>query len=540
MVSLWNKATDDVGEAMNRNLDELNPVYMMANSGARGSFKQIRQLAGMRGLMANPKGEIIERPIKSNFMEGLSVLEYFISTHGARKGLADTALRTADSGYLTRRLVDVSQDVIIREDNCKTDEHMDVPVKTPDGLPNRSGLLGRVIAIDHKISRLQLTAGDEINGALLRKIADAAGDKPATVPVRTVLKCKADIGVCRMCYGWSMATGKMSELGDAVGTVAAQSIGEPGTQLTMRTFHTGGVAGLDITHGLPRVVELFEARKPKAAATLATHRRSGEDQRGRARLDRHGRPVGRRGCRGVLVPAAHAHARRRGRGHRAGHAPERGPARTDGAPRPARRHARRARYLVGEVQDVYKSQGVEIHDKHIELIVRQMLKKVRIDNSGDTDYLPGELVDRPELQRTLRDLKKGKKEQPTHTQLILGITKASLATQSFLSAASFQETTKVLTDAAIEGKIDHLVGLKENVIIGKLIPASTGLKEYRAVQIEPSEDAPRFLVEEFAAPVYSDALVSDGEVPGNGAGLIDLTPKPGAEEPFIPPVPEEE
>jgi DNA-directed RNA polymerase subunit beta' len=539
VVSLWNKATDDVGEAMNRNLDELNPVYMMANSGARGSFKQIRQLAGMRGLMANPKGEIIERPIKSNFMEGLSVLEYFISTHGARKGLADTALRTADSGYLTRRLVDVSQDVIIREDDCKTDEHIDIPVRTADGLPNRSGLLGRVVAVDHKISRLQLSAGDEVNGALLRKVADAAGEKPATVPVRTVLKCKAEVGICRTCFGWSMASGKMSELGDAVGTVAAQSIGEPGTQLTMRTFHTGGVAGLDITHGLPRVVELFEARKPKAAATLS-------EIAGRVKITE-----GERGWIVTVTPSGDEDAEeysfpRRTRLRVAeGEAIERGTPLNEGPLAPTelldlRDDTEVARYLVGEVQDVYKSQGVEIHDKHIELIVRQMLKKVRIDISGDSEYLPGELVDRPDHQRMLRDLKKRKKEQPTHTQLILGITKASLATQSFLSAASFQETTKVLTDAAIEGKIDHLVGLKENVIIGKLIPASTGLKEYRNVVIEPSEDAPRFLVEEFAAPVYTDGLVGNGELSGDGAGLIDLTPKPGAEEPFIPPVPEEE
>jgi DNA-directed RNA polymerase subunit beta' len=489
--------------------------------------------------MANPKGEIIERPIKSNFMEGLSVLEYFISTHGARKGLADTALRTADSGYLTRRLVDVSQDVIIREDDCKTSDNIEVPAKTADGSPNRSGLLGRVVAVDHKISRLQISAGDEINGALLRKIADAAGDKPATVPVRTVLKCKADVGVCRTCYGWSMATGKMSELGDAVGTVAAQSIGEPGTQLTMRTFHTGGVAGLDITHGLPRVVELFEARKPKAAATLS-------EIGGRVKIEE-----GERGWIVSVNPAGEEDAEeysfpRRTRLRVAdGEAIEVGTPLNEGPLAPTelldlRDDTECSRYLVGEVQDVYKSQGVEIHDKHIELIVRQMLKKVRIDNSGDTDYLPGELVDRPELERTLRDLKKGKKERPTHTQLILGITKASLATQSFLSAASFQETTKVLTDAAIEGKIDHLVGLKENVIIGKLIPASTGLKQYRAVTIEPSEDAPRFLVDEFTTPVYSDALVGDGDGSGDGAGLIDLTPKPGAEEPFIPPVPEEE
>ena len=268
VVDIWNEATDRVGEAMLDNLHELNPVFMMANSGARGSFKQIRQLAGMRGLMANPKGDIIERPIKSNFMEGLSVLEYFISTHGARKGLADTALRTADSGYLTRRLVDVSQDVIVRQLDCGTDGNILVPVHSPDGQPNRSSVIGRVVAEDTKLGKLKLAKGEEINGARLREIAEAAPEG-AFVPVRSVLKCEAPIGVCRACYGWSMATGKMADIGDAVGTVAAQSIGEPGTQLTMRTFHTGGVAGADITHGLPRVVELFEARKPKAAATLA-------------------------------------------------------------------------------------------------------------------------------------------------------------------------------------------------------------------------------------------------------------------------------
>ena len=287
VVDIWNEATDRVGEAMLDNLHELNPVFMMANSGARGSFKQIRQLAGMRGLMANPKGDIIERPIKSNFMEGLSVLEYFISTHGARKGLADTALRTADSGYLTRRLVDVSQDVIVRELDCGSEGHILVPVKTPDGQPNRSSVIGRVVAADTKIGKLKLAKGEEINGARLREIADAAPDD-ATVPVRSVLKCAASIGVCRACYGWSMATGKMAEIGDAVGTVAAQSIGEPGTQLTMRTFHTGGVAGADITHGLPRVVELFEARKPKAAATLAEVGRAGRGGRDRAWICGHG------------------------------------------------------------------------------------------------------------------------------------------------------------------------------------------------------------------------------------------------------------
>ncbi len=538
VVSVWNKATEDVGEAMLRNLYELNPVFMMANSGARGSFKQIRQLAGMRGLMANPKGEIIERPIKSNFMEGLSVLEYFISTHGARKGLADTALRTADSGYLTRRLVDVSQDVIIREDDCGSDGHIDVPVRSGDGLPNRSSLIGRVVSQDAKIGKLKLAKGTEINGAKLRDLAEAAGeDMAATVPVRTVLACRAHHGVCRSCYGWSMATGEMSEIGDAVGTVAAQSIGEPGTQLTMRTFHTGGVAGADITHGLPRVVELFEARKPKAAATLA-------DIGGRVEVAEGDRgfvvTVTANGDDGEAVHKEYSFPRRTRLRVADGEAIEQGTPLNEGPLAPAelldlRGETETARYLVGEVQEVYKSQGVEIHDKHIELIVRQMLKKVRLESAGDSDaLLPGELVDKPKLEREMQKLAKSKAELPESTPIILGITKASLATESFLSAASFQETTKVLTDAAIEGKSDSLLGLKENVIIGKLIPASTGLRRYRATTIEPAEDAVGILPSELAGVygVGGAVAVAEGDE-------IDLTPKPGAEEPFIPPVEDE-
>ncbi len=539
VVDIWNEATDRVGEAMLDNLHELNPVFMMANSGARGSFKQIRQLAGMRGLMANPKGDIIERPIKSNFMEGLSVLEYFISTHGARKGLADTALRTADSGYLTRRLVDVSQDVIVRQLDCGTDGNILVPVHSPDGQPNRSSVIGRVVAEDTKLGKLKLAKGEEINGARLREIAEAAPEG-AFVPVRSVLKCEAPIGVCRACYGWSMATGKMADIGDAVGTVAAQSIGEPGTQLTMRTFHTGGVAGADITHGLPRVVELFEARKPKAAATLA-------EVDGMVEVHET-----ERGYAITVTPKSededakeYPFPRRTRLRVTSGEMIEQGTPLNEGPLAPAelldlRDDTEVARYLVEQVQEVYTSQGVEIHDKHIELIVRQMLKKVRIDNSGDTELLPGELVDRTELAKVKKALKVGRKKhaEPTHTQLILGITKASLATQSFLSAASFQETTKVLTDAAIEGKTDHLAGLKENVIIGKLIPASTGLRGYRQVSISPSPDAePRFYVDELTDPTY----LRGGAVTDEGApnGEIDLTPKPGAEEPFIPPVEED-
>jgi DNA-directed RNA polymerase subunit beta' len=531
VISLWNEATDKVGEAMMENFYRQNPVYMMANSGARGSFKQIRQLAGMRGLMANPKGDIIERPIKSNFMEGLSVLEYFISTHGARKGLADTALRTADSGYLTRRLVDVSQDVIIREDDCGTTESIPVTVVLPDGSPNRSSLIGRVIAANCKVGETKLKKGEEVSGSRLRDLADAAaGDTTITVPVRTVLGCQAEIGVCRFCFGWSMATGQMSEYGDAVGTVAAQSIGEPGTQLTMRTFHTGGVAGADITHGLPRVVELFEARKPKAAATLAEiggRIELQETDRGWA-VTVHGQDGD-----GEPVEKEYPFPRRTRFRVSDGEVIEQGTPLNEGPLAPAelldlRGETETARYLVEQVQEVYKSQGVEIHDKHIELIVRQMLRKVRVDSAGDSEtLLPGELVDKPKVAKEIARLTKSKGDKPTTTPIILGITKASLATESFLSAASFQETTKVLTDAAIEGKSDSLRGLKENVIIGKLIPAATGLRRYRSVAITPTDEPPAILAADGAGQLAGAVAVTDGEE-------LDLTPKPGAEEPLLP------
>src|SRR5947209_6686254 len=478
---------------------ELNSIFMMANSGARGSFKQIRQLAGMRGLMANPKGEIIERPIKANFMEGLSVLEYFISTHGARKGLADTALRTADSGYLTRRLVDVSQDVIIREEDCKTKESVELPLFTPDGL-NKS-VTGRILAEDiHKPlasgkpgKTVIGEQGEEITMPRLREIVEELGEaaEDFRIPVRSVLKCKAEKGVCQACYGTFLATGEMSEIGDAVGIIAAQSIGEPGTQLTMRTFHTGGVAGADITHGLPRVVEIFEARNPKGAAQLAEIEGTIaiEDTERQTKITIVADSGNEDDDKSYLVP-------RRTRllvvhGQRV----EAGDALTEGSIAPAellrlKGYTAVELYLGNEVQKVYKSQGVEIHDKHIELIVRQMLKKVPSQNAGATDLLPGQLVDKIVLDRENARVKKEKKEQATIEPLILGITKASLATESFLSAASFQETTKVLTDAAIEGKVDRLLGLKENVIIGKLIPAATGLKRYRTIDIGPSSKVP--------------------------------------------------
>jgi DNA-directed RNA polymerase subunit beta' len=495
VVEQWNAATDEVADAMVSNLDELNPIFMMANSGARGSFKQIRQLAGMRGLMANPKGEIIERPIKANFMEGLSVLEYFISTHGARKGLADTALRTADSGYLTRRLVDVAQDVIIREADCGTKEYIDMAVFRADGQPN-DGLVGRFAAkpIKTKRSRMLAEQGAEIGRGELVDIISAFEDDKAkgievTVPVRSVLKCEAHSGVCQACYGRAMATGSLAQIGDAVGIIAAQSIGEPGTQLTMRTFHTGGVAGADITHGLPRIVELFEARRPKGLAKIA-------EQDGVVSIEETDKALTVVITDNAGEEHRHAFPRRTRLFVADGEKLKAGRQLNEGSIYPHELLAIRGRteteqYLVREVQEVYKSQGVDINDKHIELIVRQMLKKVRVDQKGDTDYLPGQFVDRFEFARTNAAVKGDGGEQAIFEDIILGITKASLNTDSFLSAASFQETTKVLTDASLEGKIDRLNGLKENVIIGKLIPAATGLKRYRRIEIEPSEPLPR-------------------------------------------------
>jgi DNA-directed RNA polymerase subunit beta' len=533
IVNIWTEATDTVADAMERTFYELNPIYMMANSGARGSSKQIRQLAGMRGLMANPKGEIIERPIKANFMEGLSVLEYFISTHGARKGLADTALRTADSGYLTRRLVDVSQDVIIREDDCKTKEFVELPIYGPDGF-NKS-LLGRALAADvHKPlasgrpgKTVIAERGEDLTPLVLAEIAADLGDAAADfkLPVRSVLKCKSEFGVCRVCYGVFLATGEPAEIGDAVGIIAAQSIGEPGTQLTKRTFHTGGVAGADITHGLPRVVEIFEARNPKGAAVLTEEagRIDIEDtERGpkvtiipdTAEDDEEPKPIQLPRRTRLLVTR--------------GEVVEPGDPLHEGSLNPSdllrlKGYTATELYLVGEVQKDYKSQGVDIHDKHIELIVRQMLKKVRVENAGASDFLPGQLVDKALVDRENTRLKKEKKEQATYEPLILGITKASLATESFLSAASFQETTKVLTDASIEGKVDRLLGLKENVIIGKLIPAATGLKRYRTIDIGPSDQVPPSA---YMRPATEEQLLaaleeidSDG---GNGLGALGL------------------
>jgi DNA-directed RNA polymerase subunit beta' len=462
-------------------------------------------------------------------MEGLSVLEYFISTHGARKGLADTALRTADSGYLTRRLVDVAQDVIIRDEDCKTSEFVELPIFLAEGL-NRS-LIGRIVAEDvHKPlasgrpgKTVLAEKGQVLDNNLLQSIVDELeGTEIESLPVRSVLKCKSEYGVCRACYGIFLATGGMCEIGDAVGIIAAQSIGEPGTQLTMRTFHTGGVAGADITHGLPRVVEIFEARNPKGAARLA-------EIAGKVHVEDTERgpkvTIEPMTTKEDAEPKEYALPRRTRLLVKTGDDIEPGDPLHEGSLNPTDLldlHYRADRgstptelYLVREVQKVYKSQGVDIHDKHIELIVRQMLKKVRIENSGSTDFLPGQMVDKVVLERENKRVKKEKGDLATFEPLILGITKASLATESFLSAASFQETTKVLTDASIEGKVDRLLGLKENVIIGKLIPAATGLKRYRTIEIGPSEKVPKEAYERETLLAALQEIGSDG-------GSIDL------------------
>ncbi|HEX2058310.1 MAG TPA: DNA-directed RNA polymerase subunit beta', partial [Actinomycetota bacterium] len=480
LIEIWTEATEKVKDAMEAGFDELNPIYMMANSGARGNIMQIRQIAGMRGLVANPRGEIIPRPIRANFREGLTVLEYFISTHGARKGLADTALRTADSGYLTRRLVDVAQEVIVRQEDCGTDRGIRLDVNA-ERAHLKQKLISRVLledAVDGD-GNVVVPGGTEVTAELSRKI-DTSG--VAEVRVRSVLTCEAKYGVCQQCYGVSLATGKMVELGEAVGIVAAQSIGEPGTQLTMRTFHTGGVAGEDITHGLPRVVELFEARTPKGKAEIA--RASGrveihEDERTRSieLIPDDG-----------SEPITYKVSRRARLRVRNGDEVQAGEALTEGSKDPEEileimgmRDVQL--YLVNEVQSVYRSQGVPIHDKHIELIVRQMLRKVTVIEPGDTEFLPADKVEAKIFADANETVVSNGGEPAMARPELMGITKASLATESWLSAASFQETTRVLTEAAIRAKSDPLLGLKENVIIGKLIPAGTGMSRYRAIRV---------------------------------------------------------
>ncbi len=492
-IEIWTSANSDVGKAMEDTLHaiQFNPLDMMVDSGARGNPQQVRQIAGMKGLVSNPRGEMIPRPILASFREGLSVLEYFISTHGARKGLADTALRTADSGYLTRRLVDVAQELIVREEDCGTTRGIRIGQIQPDDETVRAYLEtridGRVLSRDVNLSDGSvLSAGTEISP----RIMDILRDDPAVTEItcRSVLTCEAEHGVCALCYGRSLATNRHIELGEAVGVIAAQSIGEPGTQLTMRTFHTGGIAGEDITHGLPRVVELFEARTPKGAAVLA--RTSGvvriveEDNNTRRIL-----VVGDDGSEDGYTVSSRA---KLADGIRDGAEISAGDPIVEGPKDPKQlldiKGIRETQqYLVNEVQQVYRDQGVSIHDKHIELIVRQMLRRVLVAEQGESPFLPGERVDSriyAEINRGL--VTEGKRPAEGRPEL-MGITKASLATDSWLSAASFQETTRVLTEAAIEGKSDHLFGLKENIIIGKLIPAGTGMLRYRNLQLEAPE-----------------------------------------------------
>ena len=534
VVSAWEKTTADVSDALQKGMDRYNPIFMMADSGARGSAAQIRQLAGMRGLMADTSGRTIEIPIKANFREGLSVLEYFISSRGARKGMADTALRTADSGYLTRRLVDVSQEVIIREEDCGTHDGITVFEISENGQviePLNERLRGRYLCEDFKdfrtgevlVGHHEMVSADQAKliEAKLREQAEAEGDpdRKVSIRVRSVLTCEARNGVCAKCYGMNMAFGEPVGQGEAVGIIAAQSIGEPGTQLTMRTFHTGGVAGGDITQGLPRVEELFEARKPKKMAQLA-------EISGTVTLEEAKRAtlcnVTITADDGEVVTYAIPHSA--GIRVKAGDKVVKGQELTDGALSP--HDVLRVRgvdavhnYLIQEVQKPYRQQGVDINDKHIEVIARQMMRKVRVEDAGDSTLLSGSTVDIIEYKDAYKAVEAriaaGEKQEtgeelrlPTCTRLLLGITKASLATESFLSAASFQETTKVLTEAAIKGKVDHLLGLKENVIIGKLIPAGSGLAAYRKydkIEDEMPQEESRFDAVNAAAEAAREA-----------------------------------
>jgi DNA-directed RNA polymerase subunit beta' len=553
VVQVWTKATEDVTEALKDSFDRFNPVYMMATSGARGNIQQIRQLAGMRGLMADPSGRIIDVPIKANFREGLTVLEYFTSTHGARKGLADTALRTADSGYLTRRLVDVAQDVIVREEDCGTTNGIMVseikdgsetiesfydrivgriclddipapegsytpkPVVTPyeafyednlgkvshsDWTHPATGELIMEVGDRYTEDTIKLLdeagllpeppedenayiirANQEITEDIARKIVDA-GIKE--VRIRSVLTCRSRYGICIKCYGRNLATGGIVEIGEAVGIVAAQSIGEPGTQLTMRTFHTGGVAGDDITQGLPRVEELFEARKPKGQAIISEVYGQIHIGENKGRVEIEVRTENNENNRAYMVP----YGARMVPEIKEGSYVDAGSELTEGSINPHDllkiKGLRGVQmYLLDEVQKVYRLQGVDINDKHIEVMVRQMLRKVKVEDPGDTDLLPGGLVDIFDFEEENARVIANDGLPAAAKPILLGITKASLATDSFLSAASFQETTRVLTEAAIKGKIDPLLGLKENVIIGKLIPAGTGMSRYRNIRLKP-------------------------------------------------------
>ncbi len=494
VVETWKETDDVLTHELLSGLDKYNNIYMMADSGARGSDKQIKQLAGMRGLMADTTGRTIELPIKSNFREGLDVLEYFMSAHGARKGLSDTALRTADSGYLTRRLVDVSQELIIRDiDCCEGKPAPGMYVKAfMDGKEEIESLQERITGrfscdtIYDAEGNVLVKANHMITprraALVMSKGVNDKGEPLAKVKIRTVLTCRSHNGICAKCYGANMATGQAVQVGESVGIIAAQSIGEPGTQLTMRTFHTGGVAGNDITQGLPRVEELFEARKPKGLAIITEFAGIAtiKDTKKKREIIVTNEETGE--TKAYLIPYGSRIKVQDGAVLAAGDEL------TEGSVNPhdiLKIKGLRAvqDYMIQEVQRVYRLQGVEINDKHIEVIVRQMLKKIRIENNGDSEFLPGTLVDILDYEDANEKLEEEGLELAEGKQVMLGITKASLATNSFLSAASFQETTKVLTEAAIKGKVDPLIGLKENVLIGKLIPAGTGMKRYNSIKL---------------------------------------------------------
>ena len=525
VVDTWKKTDDELTHALLTGLDKYNNIFMMADSGARGSDKQIKQLAGMRGLMADTTGHTIELPIKSNFREGLDVLEYFMSAHGARKGMSDTALRTADSGYLTRRMVDVSQDLIVRETDCceNRDEISGMYVESfVDGKEEIEGLQERITGrfscetIKNKDGEVIVKANHMITPKRAARIMkegvdNQTGGSIEKVKIRTILTCKCKVGICAKCYGANLATGEPVQVGESVGIIAAQSIGEPGTQLTMRTFHSGGVAGGDITQGLPRVEELFEARKPKGLAIITEIPGVAviNDTKKKREVIVTDQETGE--SKTYLIPY----------GSRIkitdGQILEAGDELTEGSVNPhdiLRIKGVRAvqDYMIREVQRVYRLQGVEISDKHIEVIVRQMLKKIRIEDNGDTEFLPGTLVDFLEYEDVNEQMEKEGKQPADGKQVMLGITKASLATNSFLSAASFQETTKVLTEAAIKGKVDPLIGLKENVIIGKLIPAGTGMKRYRDVRLSSTMPEPEVNVEDMDEELPEDEEIKDDEM----------------------------
>ncbi len=530
-IDIWSKASDEVTSAMQASQNPLNPVFMMATSGARGSIAQVKQLGGMRGLMSDPSGRILEIPVKASLKEGLTVLEYFISTHGARKGLADTALRTADSGYLTRRLVDVAQDVIIREEECGTPNGIvvsDIRAGKEIIEPLEDRIIGRRAAEDIRLDPKRPTTtivarNDEIDEEKAKALIDAGIHD---VKIRSVLACQSKYGVCSLCYGRDLAAGSRADIGTAVGIIAAQSIGEPGTQLTLRTFHTGGVATEDIITGLPRVEEIFEARKPKGQATIT-------EVAGTVRIgdERNKRIVYVADSDGNeheydIPPGTHLHVQD-------GQHVEPGDSFNEGSLNPhdilrIKGETALQNYLVQEVQKVYRSQGVDINDKHIEVIVRSMLRKVKIVEGGDTSLLPGQLIEAAQFHEANERMRSAGKEVATANPVLLGVTKASLATESFLSAASFQETTRVLTDAAIKGKYDPLLGLKENVIIGKLIPAGTGMSRYRNVEIVPEgqdvddDGRPRHEFEMPYPTMTADDAALAEVMGGNGDGMSRL------------------